>query len=36
MPLTISESEDDEEEDNKEETDMESDLEGKKDDGNVL
>ncbi|XP_056107425.1 something about silencing protein 10 [Rhinichthys klamathensis goyatoka] len=40
MPLTISESEDDEEEegeevqeeDNKEETDMESDLEGKKDD----
>ncbi|XP_077059671.1 something about silencing protein 10 [Siphateles boraxobius] len=33
MPLTISESEDDEEEeDNKEGTDMESDLEGKKDD----
>ncbi|KAK7127715.1 hypothetical protein R3I93_020331 [Phoxinus phoxinus] len=32
MPLTISESEDDEEEDNKEDTDMESDLEGKKDD----
>ncbi|KAG1949651.1 something about silencing protein [Pimephales promelas] len=37
MPLTISESEDDEgeeeqEDDNKEETDMESDLEGKKDD----